>query len=68
MKLLGDLDNINIDVLDDQLFKTLIQFKISVVKTKCGFTIAGFAPWNKLTILQVNYVDLECDNQFANLF
>ena len=54
MKLLGDLDNININVHDDELLKTLIQFKTSVVKTKCGFTIAGFAPWNNLTLLQVN--------------
>ena len=53
LKLLGDLDYINIDVLDDQLFKTLIQFKTSVVEAKCGFTIAGFAPWNKFTLLQV---------------
>ena len=53
LKLLGDLDYINIDVLDDQLFKTLIQFKTSVVKTKCGLTIARFAPWNKFTLLHV---------------
>ena len=68
VKLLGHLDNININMFDDQLFKTLIQFKTSIVKTKCGFTIAGFANWNNLTLLQVNYVDLEYDNQFTNFF
>ena len=55
MKLLNDLDNININVNDDQLFKTLIKFKTSVQRTKCGFTIGRFAPLNNLTLLQVNY-------------
>ena len=30
MKLLNDLDNINVNVNDDQLFETLIEFKTSV--------------------------------------
>ena len=55
LKLLNDLDNININVNDDQLFKTLINFKTSIQRTKCGFTIGGFAPLNNLTLLQVNY-------------
>lgn len=53
IKLLSDLDNININVNDDQLFNALILLKTSVTKTKCGFTIGGFVPWNKLTLLQV---------------
>ena len=61
LKLLSDLDNININVNDDQLFKTLIKFKTSVQRTKCGFTIGGFAPFNELTLLQVNNnTDLIC--------
>ena len=52
-KLLNYLDNLNINVNDDKLFKTLIEFKTSVQKTKCGFTIGGFAPWNSLTLLKV---------------
>ena len=55
MKLLNDLDNININVNDDQLFKTLIKFKTSVQRTKCGFTIGKFAPLNNLTLIKVNY-------------
>ena len=38
IKLQSDLDNINIDVSDYKLFKTLIKFKTSVQRTKCGFT------------------------------
>ena len=53
-KLLNHLDNLNININDDQLFKALILFKISIDKAKCEFTIGGFAPWNKLTSLQVN--------------
>ena len=53
LKLLNDLDNLNINVNDDQLFKALILFRTSVTKCKCGFTIGRFAPWNNLTLLQV---------------
>ena len=53
LKLLNDLDNLNINVNDDQLFKALILFKTSVTKSKCGFTIGRFAQWNNLTLLQV---------------
>ena len=52
-KLFNHLDNININVNDDQLFKALILFRISIDKAECRFTIGGFAPWNKLTLLQV---------------
>ena len=53
IKLLNDLDNININVNDDQLLKSLILLKTSINKTKTVFTIGGFPPWNKLTLLQV---------------
>ena len=52
-KLLSDLDNLNISINDDQLLKALIKLRMSVHKVKCGFTIGGFAPWNKLILLQV---------------
>ena len=55
IKLLNDLDNINIDVNDGRLFETLIKFKTSVDRTKCGFTIGKFAPMNNFTLLKVNY-------------
>lgn len=50
-----DLDNININVNDHQLYKSLIAFKMSIRNIKSGFTIGGFAPFNKLTLLQVNF-------------
>ena len=53
IKLLSHLDNININANDDQFCKALILLRTSINKTKCGFTIGGFAPWNKLTLLQV---------------
>ena len=68
VKLLSHLDNININVFDDKLFKTYILFKTSIVETKSGFTIARFANWNNLTLLQVNYFHFECDNQFIHFF
>lgn len=52
-KLLCVLDNVNINVMDNQLYKSVLSLKKSVKKTKCGFTIAGFTSWNKLTLLQV---------------
>ena len=52
-KLLNHLDNLNININDDQLFKAFILLRTSVDKVKCGFTIGGFAPWNMLTLLQV---------------
>ena len=52
-KLLSDLDNFNISTNDERLFKALILLRKSVHKVKCGFTIGGFAPWNKLSLLQV---------------
>ena len=53
-KLLNDLDNLNINVNDDLVVRALILFRTTINKNKCGFTIGGFAPWNKLTLLQVN--------------
>ena len=50
-----DLDNININVDDDQIYKSLNAFKISIRNIKSGFTIGGFAPFNKSTLLQVNF-------------
>lgn len=50
---LSDLDNININVNDDQLFKALILLRTSISTNKRGFTIGGFAQWNNLTLLQV---------------
>ena len=52
-KLLNHLDNLNININDDTLFKALILFRTSIDKAKYGFTIGGFAPWNDLTLLQV---------------
>ena len=58
MKLLNDLDNLNINVNDNLLVRALILFRTTINKNKCGFTIGGFAPWNKLTLLQVTcYLD-----------
>ena len=62
--LLNDLDNLNINVYDNSLFKALILLRMSVNKTKCGFTIGGFAPWNKFTLLQV----ISCKNFMTNQF
>ena len=52
-KLLNDLDNLNINVNDDLIVRSLILFRTTINKNKCGFTIGGFAPWNNLTLLQV---------------
>ena len=57
-KLSNHLDNLNININDDTLFKALILFRTSVDKVKCQFTIGGFAPWNMLTLLQVNSYSL----------
>lgn len=50
-----DLDNIHINVNDHQIYESFIAFKMSIRNIKSGFTIGGFAPFNKLTLLQVNF-------------
>ena len=56
LKLHSALDNIKINVNNDQLYESLISLKTSIYKLGCGFSIGGFAPWNKLTLLNVrNY-------------
>ena len=56
LKLHSALDNIKINVNNDQLYELLISLKTSIYKLGCGFSIGGFAPWNKLTLLHVrNY-------------
>ena len=52
-KLLIDLDDLDINVNNDQIYKALISLKTSIQKFKCGLTIGGYAPWNRLTLLQV---------------
>ena len=53
IKLLNDLDNLNINVKIDEFYHDLILLKTSIENLKCGFSIGGFASWNKLTLLQV---------------
>ena len=56
LKLHSALDNIKINVNNDQLYESLTSLKISIYKLGCRFSIGGFAPWNKLTLLNVrNY-------------
>ena len=58
LRLHSALDNIKINVNNDQFYESLISLKTSIYKLGCGFSIGGFAPWNKLTLLQVrNYVN-----------
>lgn len=52
-KLFCDLDNININLNNNELYRSFIFLKTSINKIKCGFSIGGFASWNKLTLLQV---------------
>ena len=55
-KLIFDLDNLNINVNHIKLFESFISLKTQLRNIKCGFTIGSFAPWNKLTLLQVIYI------------
>ena len=58
LRLRSALDNIKINVNNDQFYESLISLKTSIYNLGCGFSIGGFAPWNKLTLLQVrNYVN-----------
>lgn len=56
-KLICVLDNFTINVNNTQLYQSLISLRTSINKMKCGFTIGGFAPWSKLTLLQVKNVN-----------
>ena len=47
---LNDLDDLDINVNNDQIYKALISFKTSIQKFKCGLTIGGYAPWSGLTL------------------
>ncbi len=48
------LDNINPKDIDEDEYKELLLFKAISRETKFGFTIGGFAPLKKTTLLSVN--------------
>jgi len=47
------LDNINPSEIDENEYKESILFKTMATETKFGFTIGGFAPLKKTTLLSV---------------
>jgi hypothetical protein len=57
-KLYAVLDNINPKDIDEDEYKELLLFKIMSRETKFGFTIGGFAPLKKTTLLSVNQKSL----------
>lgn len=50
-KIIVCLDNIN-TINNDKLYKVLF-FKVVCQRNNYGFTIGGFAPWNKITLVPV---------------
>ena len=42
-RLINDLDEININVIDSELYRSLISLKISIQESKSRFTVGGFA-------------------------
>jgi hypothetical protein len=52
-KIYAVLDNINPKDIDENEYKEVVFFKTMSRETKFGFTIAGFAPLKKTTLLSV---------------
>ncbi len=55
-RLYAVLDNINPKDIDEDEYKEVLMFKTMSRETKFGFTIGGFAPLKKATLLSVNQV------------
>ncbi len=55
-KIYAVLDNINPKDIDEDEYKEVLMFKTMSRETKFGFTIGGFAPLKKATLLSVNQV------------
>ena len=52
LKIILDLDNLNINLNHIKLFESFISMKTQLRNIKCGFAIGIFATWNKITLLQ----------------
>jgi hypothetical protein len=46
---------ISVNRMDENEFREYISFKIQTNDSKLGFTVGGFAPFNKSTFLSVNF-------------
>lgn len=53
-KIMATLDAIDAKDIDDELFKEVLLFKTISRETTIGFTIGGFAPLRKKTLIQVS--------------
>jgi len=57
-KIYAVLDNINPKDIDEDEYKEVLMFKTMSRETKFGFTIGGFAPLKKTTLLSVKEIFL----------
>ncbi len=55
-KIYAVLDNINPKDINEDEYKEVLMFKSMSRETKFGFTIGGFAPLKKTTLLSVNEI------------
>jgi len=55
-KIYAVLDNINSNDINKNEYKELLLFKTISRESKFGFTIGGFAPLKKTTLLSVNQI------------
>ncbi len=55
-KIYAVLDKINPKDIDEDEYKEVLMFKTMSRETKFGFTIGGFAPLKKTTLLSVNQI------------
>jgi hypothetical protein len=56
-KLFFTLEEINVsdDSVDEKIFREMLYFKSQTSDSKFGFTIAGFMPFKKFTLLSVSF-------------
>jgi hypothetical protein len=47
--------DISVNKMDENEFREYISFKTQINDSKLGFTVGGFAPFNKSTFLSVNF-------------
>jgi hypothetical protein len=59
------LDNINPKDINEDEYKELVTFKSMSRETKFGFTIGGFAPLKKITLLSVIHNIFHCSEVYS---
>jgi len=54
-KIFLDLDQIDVSLIDEKSFREYLSFKAQSIDSRIGFTMGGFIPYKKTTLLSVSF-------------